>query len=400
MRFGLATAALVAAYAVLVRIALEPWHARGRWQPLTGFLNGLNDLLQAPGVFIAQETRLPVGYPATYPGWLWVLLANVPVYLLAGVLGRAAYSRSKAAIARGEAPANIPRGKMITRRGVLKLAGGGAAGLLGYGLLAEPRWFRVSRRELTLKGLPPELDGLRVVQLTDIHHGPWLSLAYVREVVEASNALEPDLVLLTGDYVHRSPAYVRPVVEALAGLRARIGVLGVFGNHDWKEDVGLMRRDFGKTDILLIDNGRRVLTSDRRLAAEARAGLALCGVDDLWWGRPDYGRALGGLPADMPRLLLAHNPDVAEERGLTRSGLRVDLMVSGHTHGGQVYLPFLGTPYLPSRYGQKYARGLVQGPACPVFVCRGIGTTTLPVRLGIPPEIAVLQFRVALSEDG
>jgi predicted MPP superfamily phosphohydrolase len=95
----------------------------------------------------------------------------------------------------------------------------------------------------------------------------------------------------------------------------------------------------------------------------------------------------------MPRLLLSHNPDVAEEKAFVGSGLRVDLMVSGHTHGGQIYIPGLGAPFVPSRYGQKYAQGLVQGPTCPVFVCRGLGLSTLPLRVGVPPEIAVLELR-------
>src|SRR5262249_36107043 len=96
--------------------------------------------------------------------------------------------------------------------------------------------------------------------------------------------------------------------------------------------------------------------------------------------------------------LLSHNPDVAEEPGLVRGGRRVDLMLSGHTHGGQIRLPFLGTPVVPSRYGQKYAQGLIAGPVCPVFVSRGIGVALLPLRLGVTPEIAVLEFRVAVAD--
>ena len=133
------------------------------------------------------------------------------------------------------------------------------------------------------------------------------------------------------------------------------------------------------------------MTPDRRLVAEAREGLALAGVGDLLQDKQDYRQALDGLPAAMPRLLLSHNPDVAEEAGLVRSGLRVDLMLSGHTHGGQ--LPYL--PTVRSRYGQKYVRGLVQGPVCPVFVCRGIGMVRLPLRLRVPPEIAVIELRAA-----
>jgi uncharacterized protein len=270
----------------------------------------------------------------------------------------------------------------------------GAAGL-GYALLAELRWFRVTRRTVPLRGLPPALDGLRLVQLTDIHHGTWLALDYVRQVVDAANALRPDVVLLTGDYVHQSPAYIGPVTGELARLRPAVGCVAVLGNHDWWEDADRTRRRLEEAGIPVIDNARRVLTPDRRLVEGTDAGLALAGVGDLWMDRQDYRAALAGLPEAMPRLLLSHNPDVAEERDFVRSGLRVDLMVSGHTHGGQVYIPGLGTPIVPSHYGQKYAGGLVQGPACPVFVSRGLGVSSLPVRLGVPPELAVLELRAA-----
>jgi predicted MPP superfamily phosphohydrolase len=270
---------------------------------------------------------------------------------------------------------------------------GAAAAGIGYGLIAEPRWYTVTRRTLSIRDLPPSLDGLRLVQLTDIHHGPWLSLGYVREVVRACNDLRPDLVLLTGDYILQSSVYARPVAEELALLRPAIGTLAVLGNHDWSDGEEQVRREFAAAGLPLIDNARKVLTPDRVLVEEAAEGLAVCGVDDLWRGKPDPRRALDGLPPGMPRLLLSHNPDVAEEYDLVRSGQRVDLMISGHTHGGQVYIPGFGRPFVPSRYGQKYARGLVQGPACPVFVCCGLGMASVPIRLGVPPEVALLELR-------
>lgn len=167
------------------------------------------------------------------------------------------------------------------------------------------------------------------------------------------NGLDPDLVVLTGDYVNMSPEYIGPAVAELAALRPRVGAVAVLGNHDWWEDGPLTRREFARAGVPLLDNGRRVLTPDRQLVGEAREGLAVCGVGDLWTDRPDYRRALDGLPQAMPRLLLSHNPDVAEEPALVNSGLRVDWMLSGHTHGGQIRIPTLGTPVVPSRFGQK-----------------------------------------------
>jgi predicted MPP superfamily phosphohydrolase len=277
----------------------------------------------------------------------------------------------------------------------VKVAVGGLAAGLGYGLLVEPRWFAVTHRVMPIRGLPPSLDGLRAVQLSDVHHGPWLSLGQVREVVERTNQLVPDLVFLTGDYVHQSAVYIPPAIKELGQLQPKIGTLAVLGNHDWWEGAALTRAEFARAGIPLIDNARRTLTPDRRLLADANEGLCIAGVGDLWEDRPDYDAALGGVPARVPRVLLSHNPDVAEEGQFVRSGHRVDLMVSGHTHGGQIYIPGLGTPVVPSRYGQKYSQGLVQGPVCPVLISRGIGLTVLPLRLGVRPEITLLELRTA-----
>jgi uncharacterized protein len=183
------------------------------------------------------------------------------------------------------------------------------------------------------------------------------------------------------------------VIAELARLCPKIATVAVLGNHDWWEDAALTRQQLGNVGIALIDNAHRVVTPDRKLVGRAREGLGICGVGDLWEDKPDYHRALGTLPEPMPRLLLSHNPDVAEEPEFVGSRLRVDLMLSGHTHGGQIRLPMLGTPIVPSRYGQKYAQGWVEGPVCPVFVSRGIGVSMLPVRIGVTPEIAVLELK-------
>jgi predicted MPP superfamily phosphohydrolase len=143
----------------------------------------------------------------------------------------------------------------------------------------------------------------------------------------------------------------------------------------------------------MLDNARCFLGSNRTLQALASRGLCFAGVGDLYQDRQDYQAALGGLPAAMPRLLLSHNPDVAEEKRFIASGLRVDLMLCGHTHGGQVRIPLVGTPVVPSRYGQKYAAGLVRGPVCSVFICRGVGLSVLPVRMGVRPEVAILELK-------
>jgi hypothetical protein len=256
---------------------------------------------------------------------------------------------------------------------------------------------RVTRRVLALRGLPREMDGIRVAHLSDIHHGCWMPLEQVERVVAQANALRPDLVLLTGDYVHQSPAYIDPVARALGALRARMGAVAVLGNHDWWEGAPRMRQALAAAGIPLVDNGRLVLTPEGRLEPRAERGLCIAGIGDLWEDETDFAAALDGVPDAMPRLLMSHNPDAAEEDALSRGGWRVDLMLSGHTHGGQVWVPGLGHPVVPSRYGQKYAGGLVQGPACPVLVSAGIGMAVLPVRFATPPEIIELTLRAPPS---
>jgi uncharacterized protein len=390
LRWGLFFVLLFLAWSAVLRWLLQPLHAQGIGQPLIGYLNGLDHLLQAPGAFLVRLLGYHIGLHSGLVDWLVVRATVLPLLFWIGY--RARTVRDWATATPTPAP---PGGGLITRRRLLWTGlalGGAAAATFGYALLVEPRWFRVTRRTFPIRGLPSSLAGLRIVQITDVHHGPWLPLASVRHVVEAANALEPDLVFLTGDYVLSSDVYIQPAIAELARLRPKVATLAIMGNHDWWEGPELTRQELTKAGFVLLENARRVLTPDRRLVDAAEDGLALAGVEDLWEGKPHYQRALGGLPETMPRLLLSHNPDVAEEPDFVASGFRVDLMISGHTHGGQIFVPGMGTPIVPSRYGQKYAQGLVQGPTCPVFVCRGLGMSILPLRLGVAPEIAVLEL--------
>jgi uncharacterized protein len=146
----------------------------------------------------------------------------------------------------------------------------------------------------------------------------------------------------------------------------------------------------------MITNGRVFLDAmDRELSVIPRRAESLCiaGVDDLLEGSVDVESALRGVPEETPRVMLSHNPDVAEAAELI--GKRVDLMISGHTHGGQVVLPIIGNPAIPSRYGQKYAYGRVRGPVCPVIVSAGVGMSLVPVRIGVRPEVVEITLRGA-----
>lgn len=255
-----------------------------------------------------------------------------------------------------------------------------------------PERILISMYEMEVQDLHPGFNGLRVVQLTDIHHGPWLPLEFVDAIVSRTNDLKPDIVALTGDYVVNSSRYITPVARALGRLRPTVGTFAVLGNHDWWEGGERVVKAFEAEGIRFVDNNRVVLTPQRELVEQANWGLCIAGVGDAWEDKIDFEAALGGISRRMPRLLLSHNPDCAEDKQLAKGNYRIDLMLSGHTHGGQVCYPNTRQPLLPKIRKNKYARGLVMGPYCPVYVCRGIGTAGIPLRLGADPEIAVFDL--------
>ncbi|MBS2035267.1 metallophosphoesterase [bacterium] len=279
------------------------------------------------------------------------------------------------------------------RRAVL-LGGGVAMGGLavgGYGSLYERKHFVLEQFALSLPDLPLELEGLRVVLMADWHCGPSCRPDDLFPAIQLANSCRPDLVLLPGDFVSRSSRYFHEAAELASQLRPTLpgGLLVSWGNHDHWEGLDIGRAELQRAGCQILTNRSLLLKPDRSLDSQGSRGLWLCGLDDLWAGHPDLLGTLAPL-SNCPRLVMSHNPDLAEEQ----AGPRVDLMLSGHTHGGQIWVPTLGTPVLPSRYGQKYASGWVEGPHYPVYVTRGVGTSaSLPVRLGVPPEVTLFVLR-------
>jgi predicted MPP superfamily phosphohydrolase len=273
--------------------------------------------------------------------------------------------------------------------------GAAAAGLAVRSAATDPWLLELRSYTIPIKDLPASLDGIRFVQLSDTHLGPRIPASFVREAVSQSIALKPDVFLLTGDYIHQGPRAIDPVAAILAALvQTGKPVVGTLGNHDWYGDGRAMSHALTKVGVRMIDNGRVFLDAATRKLTDAPApGSTLClaGLGDLLMDFISVNLAVGGVHGDIPRLMLSHNPDAAESRqcvGLPGAPApRIDLMLSGHTHGGQVRIPFLGTPFIPSNYGQKYAGGLVQGPKFPVIISRGVGMSLLPVRYNVPPEI-------------
>jgi len=281
--------------------------------------------------------------------------------------------------------------QLVTRRALLLAGGGLTLGTTvgGYSYFIERKNFQFQPYRLYLPQLPPKLTGLRVALVADMHCGPVNRPQDLLPALQMIQKYKPDIILIPGDFVHLAEKYFSEAAELLATLRPTIpGAIFVsWGNHDhWN------RVDRGARE--LVEAGCRPLIQKHLIVSPGRTletsgpGLCIAGIDDLWEGNPELKLALKRVAPDQPRIVLCHNPDVAE----LQHGPRVDLMVSGHTHGGQVRIPLVGTPVLPSRYGQKYASGIVKGPHYPVYVTRGLGVGGIPVRLGVPPEVTFFEL--------
>lgn len=246
--------------------------------------------------------------------------------------------------------------------------------------LTEPFRLTVEHQKIQLRRLPAELDGFRIVQLSDVHHSPFTSREQIERAVETANNLKPDLVALTGDYVSKERAYAAPCAELMGKLRARHGVYAVLGNHDHWTDAALI------TDLLRAE-GINVLVNQGMRFEKNGAAFWLAGVDDTMVGLEDISLAMAGSRADEFKLLLAHNPIIL--RRAARAG--VDLVLSGHTHGGQVSLR--SEKSASGRPRRRLLKGLARQGDTQIYVTRGLGTVVLPVRFGCPPEVSLLELR-------
>ena len=216
---------------------------------------------------------------------------------------------------------------------------------------------------------------------------PWNGVDNLERIIARTNAAGADLILLTGDYVITTVlggTFVPPqtTANALRALHAPLGVYAVLGNHDCWLDAPGVRAAFERAGIPVLDDAAREIDPSRR--------LWLAGIGDFWTERHDVQAALAGVPDDAVVLAFTHNPDV-----FPHVPDRVALTIAGHTHGGQVALPFVGRPVVPSAYGERYAIGHVVERERHLFVSSGIGTSVVPVRFRVPPEISVLTLRSA-----
>jgi uncharacterized protein len=264
----------------------------------------------------------------------------------------------------------------------LAVAGAGAAAALAaYAVLVEPRWLQVSRTRVHVQYLPSSLEGLRVALLTDLHVERGRAPAILRRAVAATMRARPDLIAITGDLAE-DEAGLQAVLDVLMPLSAPLGVFAVPGNHDHRAGIAAWHRALAARKAI-VD-----LTNRSTTVRHSDATVCIAGVDDYIEGSPRL-----VLPPPERRdltIVLAHSPDQAES--CRRRYDAVDLIVSGHTHGGQVRFPFIGAPVSSARRPDLYEDGLRRRPWTQVYTSRGLGTTRLPVRFLARPEVAILDL--------
>lgn len=272
----------------------------------------------------------------------------------------------------------------LTRRQFLKKGlFAGAAGLAaGYPVLIERNLVQTNHYRIPVPHLPRVFDGLTIAHLTDLHYGPLVSLDFIRDVIRRTNDLSPDVTVLTGDYVHgfNRTVQIDAVWPEMAKLKARLAVFAVLGNHDHWADARRSMVWMKKTGWNLRHKKRFIERDGYR--------LWFAGAGDFFADHRNLDRVLQGIPDKDCRIVLAHSPDTAD----SEYRRRVDLTISGHTHGGQVNIPLIGTPVLPTK-NKAYSSGLkrsLRGEN--VFISKGIGWAKIPVRFNCPPEIAVLEL--------
>lgn len=279
----------------------------------------------------------------------------------------------------------------LTRRDVLKLMGVAALnisltgiGCVGYGFFMEPNLFAVETVRLQLPRLSRRFSGLRLAQLSDIHMGGWMNGERFQHVADLVLEQNPDLLMITGDFLIGRDAgaisqqTIQDLITGLSRLAASFPTFAVLGNHDYWTDVETVRHVLSSSGITELTNA--VFTIQR-----GDDSLHLCGVDDVWEGDVRVHDVIAQIQGEGSAILLVHEPDFADTSAATG---RFDLQLSGHTHGGQVVLPFIGPPILPY-LGRKYPSGLYRVRDMFLYTNRGVGMARLPLRINCPPEITV-----------
>lgn len=271
----------------------------------------------------------------------------------------------------------------MNRRTFLKLAFfGGTAALVGsYPMVIERNLVQVNRYRIPVANLPSSFDGFTIAHLTDLHLGFLVSESFIENVVQRTNKLGADIIVCTGDLVHQknTVSEIDKVWPILAKLEARDGVYSVLGNHDHWADT--------KRSLYWLERTGQNIRHACKPVYRGKDRILIGGAGDLWQDELRIDKTFAASDENDCRILLCHNPDTID----TRYNTPLSLVVSGHTHGGQVVIPFYGPPLLPVK-NKKYSSGLIATPKTQLFISRGIGWSMYPVRFNCCPEIAVLEL--------
>lgn len=278
-------------------------------------------------------------------------------------------------------------GTKISRRrflamGGLAVMGSVAASATYFAAHDESQNIVVEKVTIPIKNLHPSLEGFTIVQMSDFHLRPFTTPPLIKEAVAMCNALSPDLVVLSGDYVWRDVDAIFELTPILSGLNGKHGVYASLGNHDIWSNIDTVRQGFADSHIPLLQNEGVTIT-------EGAGSFFLAGLDDGWAGEPDLDATIATAPANMsansvPIISLMHEPDYAD--AYAKDG-RIALQLSGHTHGGQIRLPRLGGALILPPHGMKYDMGLYRVGDMWLYTNRGLGVTNEPVRYNCAPEI-------------
>jgi hypothetical protein len=394
----------------LRRSRLSPRRKRQLRAALAGFFLSIATiyLLVLFGGARLQHPSPLVLYGLLYPAAIWSFgsLFSFVILLFANLIGWCArllrWRSPHNALSREEAP--DPSRRRFVQTG-LSVVSAVPVLISGYGASWEGTGHTVEEVRLVLAGAGPLRPGsahasaalragpstplragfdppLRVVQVSDIHSGLFMTPSRMRQCAEAVQQLQPDLFVLTGDFISNSMSYLAPCVEAMAHVRARYGSFAVLGNHEhWYGEPEEFVAAFDAAGITVLQNEHRVIETDR-------GRIAVAGIDDLRFGKPDLDRALADLDPLLPTILLSHRPEIfprAAARG-------VALTLAGHYHGGQVNVKLFGFTLNVARLLSPYTEGLYRLGGSHLYVNRGLGTTGTPVRINAPPEITLFHL--------
>ncbi len=383
---------------LLTRRSLRRWLGVAGWLLYVGFyVYDFWTFRHTP-----SPTRLTLGtalFQGPFQWWLFGSSLGFAIYLVVLAVGAVCrlavrvIQREPSPAASADAPVDPPSPSGPSRRQFVKQTATAlgaipfAAG--AYGALYGRLDLKVTHPRIVLPHLPQSFEGFTILQLSDLHIGPFMTAREIQKVAEVSNRLRPDLMVLTGDFVTWDASTQYAVVDALSGLKAPFGVWGCLGNHEiYTHTQRSITRLFAKV-------GFRILRYENALVQNQSGAINLIGVDfeqfshGGWGGAGHVRRYLPGVDKlmmpDRANILLSHNPNTFDRA----AQLGIDLTISGHTHGGQINLELAGIEISPAWLYTKYVRGWFRKGKSHLYVNRGIGTIVVPVRIGAPPEITV-----------